>query len=126
MSLRQPRRSLRPRRRRRRQPAVCDERPDTIISGRGAGGNDVRYRTPADRDSHLLTALNSSKRLAQRTLQVADTDLTHVVTVAPMWSSPVTTPVTTSTPSNASNASTDSDVLEDLDAIDRSTRAALG
>src|SRR5664279_5088029 len=99
MSLRQPRRPLRPCRRRRDQPAICDERSETIIAGRSAGGNDVRYRTPSDRDTHLLTTLDSSQRLAQRTLQVADTDLTHVVIIAPMWSSTVTTFVTTSTPS---------------------------
>src|SRR5450432_2395739 len=106
MGLHQPRGPLRSCRRRRGQPAICDERSDTVIAGRGAGGNDVRYRTPPERDTHLLTALDSSQRLAQRTLQVADTNLTHVVTLAPMWSSPVTTLVTTSGPSNASNPST--------------------
>jgi hypothetical protein len=89
MGLHQPRGPLRSCRRRRGQPPIRDERSDTIIADRGAGGNDVRYRTPSDRDTHLLPAFDSSQRLAQRALQGADTDLTHVVTIAPMWSSPV-------------------------------------
>jgi hypothetical protein len=36
-----------------------------------------------------------------------------------VWSPPVTTPVTTSTPSDASNPSTDPNVLDDLDAHKR-------
>jgi hypothetical protein len=116
MGFHQPRGPLRSCRRRRGQPTIRNERSDTIIAGRGAGGNNVRYRTPSNRDTHLLTALDSSQRLAQRALQIADTDLTHVVTIAPMWSSFVTTLVTTSTPSIASNASRKPRNLHDLDA----------
>jgi hypothetical protein len=70
MGLHQPRGPLRSCRRRRGQPAICDERSDTIIAGRGAGGDDVRYRTPSHRDTHLLTALDSaslSERFRSRT-----------------------------------------------------------
>jgi hypothetical protein len=126
MGLHQPRGPLRPWRRRRGQPPIRDERADTIIASGGAGGNDVRYRAPSDRDTDLLTALNSSQRLAQRTLQVPDTDLPHVVTIAPMWSPSVTTLVTTSTPSDASNPSTRPHDLGDLDTINGSTHADPG
>jgi hypothetical protein len=84
MGLHQPRGPLRSCRRRRGQPTIRDERSDPIIARRSAGGNDVRYRTPSDGDTHLLPTLDSSQRLAQRGLQVADTDLTLVVTIASM------------------------------------------
>jgi len=96
MRLGQPRRSLRPRRRRRGQPPLCDERPDTIIPGCGASGNDVRYRATANRHAHLFAALDGPQSLAQRPLKFPDTNLAHVTTIAPMWSPRVTTLVTTS------------------------------
>ena len=77
VGLDQPRSPLPSCRSRRGQPPIRDERSDTIIAGRGASRNDVRYGTPPDRDTHLLTPLDRSLYLAQRTLQVADTDLAH-------------------------------------------------
>jgi len=46
------------------------------------GGNEVGYGAPANRHPHPLTATDGPQRLAQRRLEFSHSDLTHVVTLA--------------------------------------------
>jgi hypothetical protein len=62
------------------QPPLCDQRSDTIVSGRSPSGNDVRYRATAKRDADLFAAFDGPQSLAQRPFEFANTNLAHVVT----------------------------------------------
>jgi hypothetical protein len=75
---------LGPRARMRGQPPFGHQCAQWIVPHGRAGRNDVRHRPTTHGHAHLLTPGDRSQSLAQRRLQLANTNLTHVVTIPAM------------------------------------------
>lgn len=57
-----------------------------IIIGDRSKRNKVRNRLTANRDANMLSTSYGTEGFAERTLQFADSNFTHVTTIAYMWS----------------------------------------
>jgi len=74
----------------RHQASIGHEPAQLVILRRGSRGNDVCDGPAAKGHANLLAATHSSQCLAERQLQLANTDFTHVYTLAAMRSQPRT------------------------------------